>query len=214
MTSEFRTGKGDSYPALGRNSPKNHDSPANRGVGSREMGPFHRDSWHDPLSSQKTEERCRRCGVHTPACRQPARLEGTCGSCPHPRPCQHRDPSTGIQLGFCGIRATASQPLGRGRGRHRSPTHHQRLPLPPAPSRKHKTGREGETLRAQPGSKRAEKIWRWRGSAHSQASQHLVLIKHSRVRNEELLVSVEGVEGSKAGQTQSDGVTGNRVQSD
>ena len=182
------------------------------------MGPFPRDSWQDPLSSQKTQERRRCCGVHTPACRQAGSLEGTCGSCPRSSPCQHRDPSTGNQLGFRGVRATASQPSGRGRGRgrgrHRSSAHHQRLPLPPAPSRKHKTGREGETLRAQPGSERAEKIWRWRGPARSQAPQRLVFIKHFWVRNEELLVSVEGVDSTKAGQTQSDGVTGSRARSD
>lgn len=170
------------------------------------MGPLHGDSWQDPLSSQKME-RCRCWGAHMPACRQAARLEGTCGSCPCSCPCQHRDPSTGVQLGFCSVRATTSQPSGRGRGRRHSPTHRQRLPLPPAPSRRHRTGREGETLRAQLGSERAERLW-WRSRpAHSQASLRLILIKHFWVRNKEPLVSIEGVEGTKGGQTQSGGVT-------
>lgn len=148
--------------------------------------------------------------THLPVGRQPGSREPVVPACT-PIP-----PSTGIPvLGFnwdsVASELPRDSPWGRGRGRRHSSTHHQRLLLPPAPSHKHKTGREGGTLRAQSGSKRAEKIWRWMAPGHSQASQHLVLIKHFWVRNKELLVSVEGVQGTKATQTQRNRVTGSRV---
>lgn len=133
VTSVFGTGIGDSYAALGMKSPKNHSSPKTRPVELQTgwvAGPC--------LLSSGRREGLMLCGTHLPAGWQPASREPVFPA--HlPVPAHTGIPALGFNCDPV-VSATPSQ--------HCSPTHHQRPPLPPAPSRKHRTGKEGETLRA------------------------------------------------------------------
>lgn len=102
---------------------------------------FRQDGWQDPLSSPLLRQKRGAnavAGTHLPTSRQPASREPVFPA--HlPVPAHAGIPALGFNWDPA-VSATPSQQC--------SSTHHQRPPLPPAPSRKHRTGREGETLRA------------------------------------------------------------------
>lgn len=118
----------------GQEEPQESQQPQNRACGAPDrMG----GRTLSPLLRQKRGANAV-AGTHLPTSQQPASREPVFPA--HlPVPAHAGIPALGFNWDPA-VSATPSQQC--------SSTHHQRPPLPPAPSRKHRTGREGEMLRA------------------------------------------------------------------